>query len=353
MGITVISSPAVANAGQAASGSVASLATDGIAIDCAALLKSQLSGQEALFGGAVATSKNQQESHDRFGHGDQGSDIIDEMLATQDPGLANQLVTPYIPPTLENRLPLDVDRNKGLAGNKVEPEIDLDSRPQGKDNTNPATLALDPKALSISDASRLHSALSTTGIQPRGEAAIIAGESASGNNASPTFSTIMAGHAAQQTQQNAPGNAATVSTPLQDNRWAQDFGERIVWIAKNDQQVAQININPAQLGPVQITLNLSGDQASLSFASPHAEVRKAIEDAMPNLREMLSSAGISLGQSNVGAQLPQQQQDTNTQFANGKRSAGENAILPADNRAGSPSSGLPIQRGRGLVDLFA
>ena len=162
----------------------------------------------------------------------------------------------------------------------------------------------------------------------------------------------MAGHSAPA-QHAAANNIPGVATPLQDNRWAQDFSEHIVWIAKNDQQVAQINIAPAQLGPVQITLNMNGDQASIAFASPHAEVRKAIEDAMPNLREMLSSAGISLGQSNVGAQLQQQQRDSSQLFANGNRSTGETAILPADSRSGSISTGLPIQRGRGLVDLFA
>ncbi len=188
---------------------------------------------------------------------------------------------------------------------------------------------------------------------PQAEAAILAGNTSSSNPQAGEMLTIAPGNSTPPNLQTVHTAPPGVNTPLHDTRWAQNFGEQIVWIAKNDQQTAQISISPAQLGPVQITLNMNGEQANISFASPHAEVRKAIEDAIPNLREMLSSAGISLGQSNVGAQLPQQQRDNNSLFANGNRSSGENAILPADPDTGSPPRGLPMQRGRGMVDLFA
>jgi len=148
-----------------------------------------------------------------------------------------------------------------------------------------------------------------------------------------------------------------ISTPIHESQWASNLGEKIVWLARNDQQTAQISINPPQLGPMQISLSMSGDQATAMFASPHPEVRQAIEDAMPRLREMLSSAGISLGDANVGTQLPQQNRDNAPQFANtpsnGGRIADENAILGKDSQMGSTSGTLPILRGRGLVDLFA
>lgn len=150
-----------------------------------------------------------------------------------------------------------------------------------------------------------------------------------------------------------PQAKTVIDTPLHDQQWGQNLGNHVVWLAKSEQQSAQIHINPPQLGPVQITLNLSGDQASIAFASPHSEVRQAIQDAMPQLREMLSSAGINLGQTNVGSQQPQAGRDFAWQFANENRSGRENAILPAENQAAQSVSGLMIQRGRGLVDLFA
>ena len=197
-----------------------------------------------------------------------------------------------------------------------------------------------------------------SGLMPatKPEPAILAGDNATTAPSAPqpsSFSALLANQTNNSAQQ--PGQAVQlpVNTPLHTPRWNADFGERIVWMAKNDQQSAQISINPAQLGPVQITLNLHGDQASAVFASPHAEVRQAIQDAMPQLREMLASSGISLGQANVGAQLPQQNREATQQFANTNRSSGENAILSPDSLNGSISANLPLQRGRGLVDLFA
>lgn len=158
----------------------------------------------------------------------------------------------------------------------------------------------------------------------------------------------------------APGEAAelhsqrsNINAHLQSAAWPQQLGDKIVWLARNEQQSAQLNINPPQLGPLQITLNLSGDQASIAFASPHAEVRQAIESAMPQLKEMLSSAGINLGQSNVGANLSQQRADNPFSDANGARSTDENAILPANDKAASTAGTAVLHRGRGLVDLFA
>lgn len=157
----------------------------------------------------------------------------------------------------------------------------------------------------------------------------------------------------RQSREALAADQASIHTPLRDSSWSQQFGEKMVWLAKNDQQSAQININPPDLGPVQITLNLSGDQAKLAFASPHAEVRQAIENALPQLKEMLSSAGINLGQTNVGANMTQQNPDNPYQTANGKHLPDENAILPANEKALSTSTSSVLQRGRGLVDLFA
>jgi len=148
----------------------------------------------------------------------------------------------------------------------------------------------------------------------------------------------------------------TVLAPINDPRWAQQFGERVVWLARGNVQNAQINISPAQLGPIQINISLNGDQMTAHFVAAHQEVRQVLEDAMPRLREMLSGAGINLGQSNVGSQAQQQQQaqqESSQQTASAPRFDGEDAILSPDQQTHSATSGLPAQHGRGLVDLFA
>jgi flagellar hook-length control protein FliK len=178
---------------------------------------------------------------------------------------------------------------------------------------------------------------------------IAATPEASGNT--PAFAANLA--ALTRHTESATHQQPTVSAPMHSENWPQQFGEKVVWMAKNDLQTAQININPPQLGPVQITLNLSGDQATAVFASPHAEVRQAIESSMPQLRDMLASAGINLSDANVGANLAQQNQNNAFQSPNRAQSALENAILPANDNAPVAGTAMPLKQGRGLVDLFA
>ena len=186
------------------------------------------------------------------------------------------------------------------------------------------------------------------------DAANIAGRAEPGTGTPPAFNEALTHSLHQRTaipsQQPAQlGVAAHLNTPA----WSQQFSEKIVWMANNVIQSAQININPPQLGPLQITLNLSGDQATAIFASPHPEVRQAIESSMPQLKEMLASAGISLGDTNVGANLAQQNQNSPFLPPNRTQSTLENAILPANDNAPGAGVTTPLHQGRGLVDLFA
>ncbi len=151
----------------------------------------------------------------------------------------------------------------------------------------------------------------------------------------------------QQTQLQAP--LPELKTPLQDPNWPQEFGEKIIWMARNDQQQAQLNLNPAHLGPLRITLNMEGETASAMFTAATPEVRQAIEDAMPRLREMLANAGISLGHSQVGTQS-QQQDSMARQEQRPTRPPGDGTILEPAETAAPP---VPIRRGSALVDLFA
>ena len=390
MGITVISAPAASTASTNALNVTAAPVSDSIAIDFASLLIGQIVGLPQATN-SLSNARSVQEPKTKE---DKDSHLIRDLLSAQDPAQAAQNAIPNIVPTLENRPEIDVDRNSLISSNQ-QPNVPLSILGNDAKNTGPFNKPTNTESNRVLadvappnsnlpskiDASLAASqrTLTTIAQTPSEVTAILAGETSTSKTVPSTFATVLAAHTAQpqqtqdttpstldtlmaghtaqvqaqQTQHTIPSSNINVATPLQENRWAQDFSERIVWAAKNDQQVAQINISPAQLGPVQITLNMNGDQASIAFASPHAEVRKAIEDAMPNLKEMLSTAGISLGQSNVGAQLQQQQRDTNPLFANGNRSTGETAILPPDSHTGSISTGLPIQRGRGLVDLFA
>jgi flagellar hook-length control protein FliK len=134
--------------------------------------------------------------------------------------------------------------------------------------------------------------------------------------------------------------------------WGHALGEQIVWMAAGAQQTASLTLNPPNLGPLQIVLNVTNDQATASFFSAQPEVRHALEAALPKLREMMNDAGIQLGQTTVGAQTHQQQQQTANRESRGSASS----YPGSGNGIDTSIQALPIpirQSGRGLVDTFA
>jgi flagellar hook-length control protein FliK len=152
----------------------------------------------------------------------------------------------------------------------------------------------------------------------------------------------------------APGEIASprLAPSVGTTAWGQALGEKIVWMASNTQQTATLTLNPPNLGPLQVVLNVSNEQATASFFAAQPEVRQALEAAFPRLREMMNEAGIQLGQATVSADTPQQFNDSSDRQA---QRAGQ-AFPGADEAiaAGMQPVQAPVQRsGRGLVDTFA
>jgi len=91
-----------------------------------------------------------------------------------------------------------------------------------------------------------------------------------------------------------------IDAPVGGRAWERALGERVVWLVGQQLQAAEIKLNPPHLGPVEVRLTLSGGEASLSFGTPHAPVREAIEQALPRLREQLAEQNLVLVNVDVG-----------------------------------------------------
>jgi flagellar hook-length control protein FliK len=150
--------------------------------------------------------------------------------------------------------------------------------------------------------------------------------------------------------QNAP---LSIPTPVRDQNWSNDFSQKVVWLAGSDKQSAQITLNPPQMGPIEVSLNMDKGSATATFVSANAEVRDAIETAMPRLREMFASAGIELGQTNVGSQSFQQQAGNSDGKSASPQRSNDNAILVTNSAGTLPIRAFTAQQGNGFVDIFA
>ncbi len=96
--------------------------------------------------------------------------------------------------------------------------------------------------------------------------------------------------------------ALTVATPPGQQGFGAAVGERMIWMVRNDVQEARIQLNPRELGPLEIKLTLKGDQASVTLAAHHALTRDAITADVPRLRAMLAEQGFTSVDVNVSQQ---------------------------------------------------
>jgi|GEM_PF-1633223 len=96
---------------------------------------------------------------------------------------------------------------------------------------------------------------------------------------------------------------------LNSRGWNEALGQQVLWMVGTNLQAAELHLNPPDLGPLQVVLNVNQHTADALFMSPHAAVRDALENALPKLREILAEAGISLGNSQVSDQAPQDTRD--------------------------------------------
>lgn len=100
----------------------------------------------------------------------------------------------------------------------------------------------------------------------------------------------------------APAAGAMAGRTL-DPQWGQMVGQRAVMMAQYGPRVAEIQLDPPELGALQIRIHVSHqDQVSVSFSSPQAAVRDALEQQIPRLREMFAEQGLELSQSSVSDQ---------------------------------------------------
>jgi len=147
---------------------------------------------------------------------------------------------------------------------------------------------------------------------------------------------------------NMPMTHYALETPFQQAGWGDAFNKRINMMVRGEVQKAELHLNPKELGPVEVKIKLSHDQASISFSAQHGVVREAIESALPRLREMLAESGLTLAGADVSPQFSQQQQG----FQDERDSDSYVAEPTSNDDEGGEN--ISIIRGMdGLVDYFA
>lgn len=147
----------------------------------------------------------------------------------------------------------------------------------------------------------------------------------------------------------------SLNAPFGQHNWGQAVGERIQWMVSQKMQGAEIKLNPAHLGPMEVRIQVQNDQASVHFTAHHGAVREALEAALPRLRDLFEASGVELVDVDVSGQSFAEQQAMQEEGASGQGgSGGDNNPSAAESESvavmETPLAGVI---GRGALDLFA
>ncbi|MBW8844642.1 MAG: flagellar hook-length control protein FliK [Burkholderiales bacterium] len=183
-----------------------------------------------------------------------------------------------------------------------------------------------------------------------------AGAHAAPDAAPPSFAAVLAQALPSVPISGDNGPAATYASlqaPLHSQAFAPELGARVSLLAVDGVQQAELQLNPADMGPVAVQIVVDGNQAQVSFHAAQAETRQALEQSLPDLAAALQGQGLTLSGGGVFQQAPRDSgsgRETQASDGNGRGSradAGGRVDGTASTTAG------PVRRSVGLLDTFA
>lgn len=147
--------------------------------------------------------------------------------------------------------------------------------------------------------------------------AVLAANLQPGPDAQPLLSSALAGahlglHSAppagSPTGATPTAGEAHLSAPLGSPDFGPQLGAQITTFVRDGLEHARLQLNPANMGPVLVQIQLDGQTAQVHLSAEHASTRQALEDAMPQLASQLREAGLTLSGGGVSEQAQQGRQ---------------------------------------------
>ena len=101
---------------------------------------------------------------------------------------------------------------------------------------------------------------------------------------------------AQQHMGSTQNSKTNLEVPVSINnpQWVDKFSEQVFWLGSQDIKSAVIKIHPEELGPLQISIKMDKDNATVSIISHSSQVSDLVDQAIPKLKDMMSTNGINL-----------------------------------------------------------
>ena len=146
----------------------------------------------------------------------------------------------------------------------------------------------------------------------------------------------------------APAHLAvqgSVGTP----QWNENFASGVRLLATQRISSAELRVQPAELGPIQVSIRIDAGETSIVCTAQHPDTRQALDAALPRLREMLEANGISVGNASVG---PQFSGNGSSQSHQGTESRHPSPFATTTEPVQTPVPRTAVRTDQ-LVDIFA
>ncbi|MCF5229697.1 MULTISPECIES: flagellar hook-length control protein FliK [unclassified Pseudomonas] len=161
---------------------------------------------------------------------------------------------------------------------------------------------------------------------------------------------------------NALPPVANAPLAMHQSGWTEEVVNRVMYLSSANLKSAEIQLQPAELGRLDIKVNMTADQqAQVNFMSGHAVVREALESQSGRLREMFAQQGMgqvdvnvsdqSRGWQGQGQEQQQQNQARGISGSGGRGDGGEAGDAAEVAAAVAPVSQTVI--GSSAVDYYA
>ncbi|ODV12894.1 MAG: hypothetical protein ABT20_03305 [Rubrivivax sp. SCN 70-15] len=145
---------------------------------------------------------------------------------------------------------------------------------------------------------------------------------------------------------------AQVAAPLGSPEFAPALGAQVSVLVRDGVQEARLQLNPAEMGPITVQIQLDGSNARVNMAAEHHQTRQALEQAMPSLAGALRENGLTLTGGGVFEQPRPPRDGSDAQAAGSGRAVPTGT--PGDDTAVAGASVRPAaSRARGVLDLYA
>ena len=149
-----------------------------------------------------------------------------------------------------------------------------------------------------------------------------------------------------------PGQPLAMNQP----GWSEAAVDRVMWLSSQNLKSAEIQLDPANLGRMEVRIQMTQEQTQVTFSSPHAHVREALESQANRLRELFTQQGMNQLDVNVSDQsLTRGWQGQGQEGERRGQRAADDALL-GDVEVQHGVIDLnrsALKSGRGLVDYYA